>query len=149
MKIKQFKTDDTINEVEITLSLTDLEYQNFDITKYKRFDTLREDLKSVANADMVIEAVFKAFDYPIDMRDFILKSKESGRVKKVVDIRRAIIFNLRKFTPMTMVQIGNLFDLNHPMAIYHCNKYQGFLDINEPNVVRIDKEVERVLDSLI
>ena len=148
MKIKQFKSNDETNEVEIILSLTDVEYQNFNITKYRRFDTIREDLSQIAESDMVIEAVFRAFDYPLDMKDFILDAKESGRVKKVMDIRRAIIYNLRKFTPMTIVQISNIFNLNHSMTIHHSNKFQGFLDIGDPNSVRIDREVERILDSL-
>ena len=148
MKIIRFDSNDKEREVEIKIKLTEREYLNFDITKYRRFDDLRGDISRIAEADQVIEAVFRAFDYPLTMKEFVLNSKESGRVKKVAEVRRSIIYHLRKFTPLTITKIGSIFNLTHAMTIYHYGKYQDFLDVGDEEVTRINREVENILDNL-
>jgi chromosomal replication initiation ATPase DnaA len=100
-------------------------------------------------SEKVIRATYRALDYPIEMYDYVMDRKRSGKPAKIVEVRRACMFQLRKHTDLTLIEIGHLFGFTHASVIHNIKVFQDMLDLKKEREVTVDREVEYILEDLI
>jgi chromosomal replication initiation ATPase DnaA len=86
-------------------------------------------------------------EYPIEMYDYITNSHKAGRASRIVEVRRACMWALRKYSQLSLAKIGRLFDLDHSTVIHHINKMDGWIEAKDPQVVRLIKDIEWEMDE--
>lgn len=149
MRIKEFKINEKTRTVSLELKLNSDEVQSFDITRFKRLSDIGEGVEYKHDQDTVIRACFKVLDYPADMYGFVIDAKKSGRVAKVIEVRKLCMYQLRKHTDLTLVQIGKIFNLSHASVIFAVNSFSSQLDIGDSLCTLYDREVEYALDQIL
>ena len=149
MKIIEYKTDETKKQVLIRVSMTDHEFDNFDVYRYRKFDDFESSIAHTADAEQVIKAVMKATDYPSCMLEYVMDTKKSGRGAKLIETRRLMMYNLRKYTPLTLTKIGLMFNSDHSTVIHHIKRFNDLLGISDERAIRFDNEVDSIMDRLL
>ena len=145
MKVTEFNLDKSNRSVLIRYQLTDKEIEEFDIRNHLKIEQLEQ---VVYDRDKVIRATFRAMDYPIEMMDYTFNRDKSGKTQKVVDVRQACMYQLRKHTDLSFAGIAKLFNFTHATAIHNINKFQDRLDIKDEIAQRINREVEYILNEV-
>jgi chromosomal replication initiation ATPase DnaA len=142
MQVIEFNIDRDTNVASIKWQLTDEEVSNFNVKDYLSLEP------QMYERDAVIRATFKAMDYPIEMMDYTFSRDRSGKFAKVVEVRAACMYQLRKHTDMTLMAIGKLFGFTHATVIHNIRVFQDRLDIGDEHAKQIDREVEYILAEL-
>jgi len=148
MRIIDYNLNRTHKTLTIKYALTGDEIEEVDIQRKETISELMESMKRTYTTDQVIVATFKALDYPIEMMDYVFDRERSGKPAKFVEVRRAVMYQLRKHTEMSFPGIANLFGFTHASVIYNVNTFQDMLDINDNYAHQVDSEVERILYEL-
>ncbi len=149
MKVIEFKLDRKSNVASIKYKFTDSEVDIFDVGRRRTIKDIVNDLAKSYDADTVIRATFRALDFPIEMYDHITDAKEAGRARKLVDVRSACMFQLRKHTDLSLQAIGKMFGLHHATVIHNIKRFQDQLDLKDEALDLIDREVEYILAEVL
>ena len=142
MKIINVALNDKDKTYTVKYSLTDMEFN-------KLLEDSTIDAKRFYESDKVIRATFRAMDYPIEMYDYVMDRGRSGKPAKIVEVRRACMFQLRKHTELTLTEIGHLFGFTHASVIHNINVFQDMLDLDKEREQFIDRQVEYLLEDLV
>ena len=142
MKVIEFKMDRTNRVVTIKYALTGDEMQKFDITRTKTIQDIADDMSRSYTPDHVVRATFRALDFPIELYDKVTDAHAVGRFRKMVEVRSACMYQLRKHTEMSLQAIGKMFNLTHASVIHNIKRFQDQLDLNNEEYDLIDREVE-------
>jgi chromosomal replication initiation ATPase DnaA len=121
----------------------------FDISRFRTTKNLTTVARQLYDADIIIRATFKAMDYPIEMYDFITDAHRAGKTTRLVEVRRACMWALRKFSDLSLIKIGKKFDLHHATVIHHINVFDGWLDADDAITIRTAKDIEWSLEEHI
>ena len=147
MKTIRLDMDNETNTVHMSFELTDREMKAFNISRFKTVDDLKKDPLTLLDVDAIIRSVFRVMEFPIEMYDYITNSHAAGKAAKLVEVRRACMWALRKYGHFSLMKIGKLFDLTHATVIHHINKMDGWLEAGDPQTVRLAKDIEWELED--
>ena len=145
MKVIDFKINRLSKIASIKYQLTREELDTFDLRNHLKLEQLEQ---VVYDQDAVIRATFRAMDYPIEMMDYTFNRDRSGKTQKVVDVRQACMYQLRKHTDLSYVGIASLFGFTHATAIHNIKQFQNRLDLGEEKIQLLDREVEYILEGI-
>ena len=143
MKVIDFSIDRDSKIASVKYQLTEDEFKDFDIREYLHITP--EPI--LHDREKVIRATFRAMDYPIEMMSYAFSRDRSGKFRKVVDVRQACMYQLRKHTDMSLTAIGKLFEFTHASVIHNINQFMNRLDTGDEVAQLLNREVEYILDE--
>ena len=148
MKVLKYSVNRKTNKIGILVELSDEEMTDWNMASLNTPEKLQKIIKSSTDYADVIEAVFKAFDMPIEMMDKVIDAKEVGRYAKLVEIRRACMANIRRYTDLTFASIASIFNVHHASVIHHCKSYHDLLEIKDKKTVMADIEISQLMQVI-
>jgi chromosomal replication initiation ATPase DnaA len=106
-----------------------MEYENFNITDLKTAKVLKEAVYQTLPPDEIIDMVIESCGHdPMFMKQKMFDRDKFGKFQKIVDVKRACMFFLRRHTKMSLASIGDLFGHKHDNVLYHVRKFNGRLE---------------------
>lgn len=149
MKILKFEIHEDECRVDVSFGMKPAEIAKFNIGQFRTPKQITELMRHAHDSDTVMRATFRAYDYPIEMYDFVTDRGRSGKFAKVVEIRRACMYQLRKHTDLSFPSIGKIFGFTHASVIHNVRTFQNLLDIHDEKTETADFEVEQILNELL
>lgn len=143
MQVIEFNLDREAKTAYVKWKLSEEEVEGFNVNNYLTFEPKKFE------TDVVVRATFRALDYPIEMRDYVFSRDRSGKRRKVVEVRSACMYQLRKHTDLTLAKISGLFGFTHASAIHNIKVFQDRLDTKDEKCTLLDREVEYILNDVI
>ena len=149
MKVIEFKFDKVTKTVSVKYQLSGSEADTFELVRNKTIADIAQEISTSYDNDQVIRATFRALDFPIEMYDKVADAKASGKARKLVDVRSACMYQLRKHTTLSLSAIGRIFDVTHATVIHNIKRFQDQLDLHKEDIELLDREVEYILTDMV
>lgn len=144
MRIIKYDENDKLKQVTFTLQLDGVDWNRFNVQEFEPLDIIRS-VKSKFNPGAIQEVVYEYFALPVALQDKMKDAKDMGRVSRLVSIRKLCYFFIRKYTDMSLADIGRLYGQDHATVLHHVRGVGNALEMKEKEITSHVDDINRII----